>query len=387
MATCFSILAWENPVERGDWSSTVPWGHKSWIWLSDGTHTHIYFIHRSNSGIAFQSLRGVQLLATPWTAACQPSLSQSLLLLISIEAVMSCSHLIHCHSLLLIPLILPSIRVFSNELALRVRWPKYWSSSFSISPSNEYSGLISFRIDWFDLLAVWVSIVYTHHSPNSSPPFPSWHPCIWSVIIFWSCLVKVKMKVFQLWLTLCDRMNYSPWNSPGYNTGEGSISLLQGIFPTQELIRGLLHCRQILYQLSYQRSPEVIYSWYNLSPFPSKSDFLVYTNAASCFIAGPPYSGPVINAVKKIIKVFLMSSNFTQIIWPNLFWWLRESLPNILYTCLKCLSIFHFILFNFNPTNKMLSYFILPQQIKAVSIAHEMCKYLLHVSFPLVFWL
>ena len=177
-----------------------------------------------------------------------------------------------------------------HELALRVRWPKYWSSSFSISPSNEYSGLISFRADWFDLLAVWVSIVYTHHSPNSSPPFPSWHPCIWSVIIFWSCLVKVKRKVFQLQLTLCDHMNCSPWNSPGYNTGESGLSLLQGIFPTQELIRGLLHCRQILYQLSYQRSPEVIYSWYNLSPFPSKSDFLLYTNAASCFIASPPYS-------------------------------------------------------------------------------------------------
>ena len=93
-----------------------------------------------------------------------------------------------------------------HELALRVRWPKYWSSSFSISPSNEYSGLISFRTDWVDFLAVWVSVVYTHHSPNSSPPFPSWHPCIWSVIIFWSCQSKWKWKSFS-----CDWLFVTTW--------------------------------------------------------------------------------------------------------------------------------------------------------------------------------
>ena len=96
--------------------------------------------------------------ATPMTAACPAPLSitnsWSLLKLMFIEPVMPSSHLILCHPLLLSPSIFPSIRVFSNESILRIRWPKYWSFSFSISPSNEYSGLISFRINWFDLLAV-----------------------------------------------------------------------------------------------------------------------------------------------------------------------------------------------------------------------------------------
>ena len=97
-------------------------------------------------------------LANSWTAASQASLSftisQSLLKLMSIESVMPSNHLILCCPLLLPPSIFSSIRVFSNESVLHIRWPKYWSFSFSISPSNEYSGLISFRIDWFDLLAV-----------------------------------------------------------------------------------------------------------------------------------------------------------------------------------------------------------------------------------------
>ena len=101
-----------------------------------------------------QSLSCVQLFATPWTAAYQASLSitssWSLLKLKSIELVMPSNHLILCHPLLLPPSILPSIRVFSNESVLRIKWPKYWSFSFSISPSNEYSGLISFRIDWLE---------------------------------------------------------------------------------------------------------------------------------------------------------------------------------------------------------------------------------------------
>ena len=96
--------------------------------------------------------------ATPWTAVCQASLfitnSGSLLKLMSIESVMPSNHLILCRPLLLLPSIFLSIRAFSNESVLHIRWPKYWSFSFSISPSNEYSGLISFRNDWFDLLAV-----------------------------------------------------------------------------------------------------------------------------------------------------------------------------------------------------------------------------------------
>ena len=103
-----------------------------------------------------QSLICVRLFATPWTTARQASLSipssWSLLRLMSIRLVMPSNHLILCHPLLLLPSIFPNIRVFSNESVLLIRWPKYWSFSFSISPSSEYSGLIFFRIDWFDLL-------------------------------------------------------------------------------------------------------------------------------------------------------------------------------------------------------------------------------------------
>ena len=102
-----------------------------------------------------QSLSHIRLFATPWTAAHQASLSitnsQSLLKLMSIESVMPSNHLIFCCPLLLLPSIFPSTRVFSNESVLHIRWPKYWSFSFSISPSNEYSGLISFRVDWISL--------------------------------------------------------------------------------------------------------------------------------------------------------------------------------------------------------------------------------------------
>ena len=105
--------------------------------------------------VIVQLLSHVRLFMTPWTAACQASLfftiSQSLLRFVFIESVMLSNHLILCHPLLLPPSIFLSIKVFSNELALRIRWPKYWSFSFSISPSNEYSGLISLGIDWFDL--------------------------------------------------------------------------------------------------------------------------------------------------------------------------------------------------------------------------------------------
>ena len=101
--------------------------------------------------------------------------SQSLLKLMSIELVMPCNHLILCCPLLLLPSIFPSTRVFSSELVLHIRWPKYWSFSFSISPSNEYSGLISFRTDWFDLLAVQGTLrrFLQHHSSKTSIPWRS----------------------------------------------------------------------------------------------------------------------------------------------------------------------------------------------------------------------
>ena len=112
--------------------------------------------------------------ATPWTAARQVSLSiinsRSLLTPMSIELVMPSNHLILCHPLLLPPSVFPSIRVFSNVLVLHIRWPKYWSFSFSISPSNEYSGVISFRMDWIDLLAVQGTLksLFQHHSSKAS---------------------------------------------------------------------------------------------------------------------------------------------------------------------------------------------------------------------------
>ena len=111
---------------------------------------------------------------TPWTAACQASLSitssQSLLKLISIESVMPSNHLVLCRPLLLLPSNFPSIRVFSNESVLHIRWPKYWSFGFNISPSNEYSGLISFSMDCLDLLAVQRTLksLLQHHSSKAS---------------------------------------------------------------------------------------------------------------------------------------------------------------------------------------------------------------------------
>jgi len=120
--------------------------------------------------LLFQSLCLVQLFATPWSAACQASLSftisRSLLKLMSIESVMPSNYLIFCCPLLLLLSMFPNIRVFFNESTLPIRWPKYWSFSFSISLSNEYSGLVSFRIDWFDLLAVQGTLksLLQHHS-------------------------------------------------------------------------------------------------------------------------------------------------------------------------------------------------------------------------------
>ena len=121
-----------------------------------------------------QLLSHVWLFATPWTTACQASLSipnsQSLPKLMSIESVIPSSHLILCRPLLLLPSIFPSIRVFSNQSALRIRWPEYWSFSFNISPSSEHPGLISFKMDWLDLLAVQGTLksLLQHHSSKAS---------------------------------------------------------------------------------------------------------------------------------------------------------------------------------------------------------------------------
>ena len=131
--------------------------------------------------------------------------------------VMPSSHLILCRPLLLLPAVFPSIRVFFNESALRIRWPKYWSFSFKIRPTNEHLRIISFRMNWLDLLAVQGTLksLLQQHSSKAS-------------ILRWF---------------------------PGKNTRMGSHSLFQGIFQAQELNQSLLHCRWIIYQLSYQGKP------------------------------------------------------------------------------------------------------------------------------------
>ena len=161
MATHSSILSWRIPgtEEPGRLA-------KSWTQLSTGESSSVQLS-------SVQSLSRVRLFATPWTAT-HASLSiiksRSLLKLMSIESVMPSNHLILCRPLLLPPSIFPSIRVFSSESVLRIRWPKYWSFSFSISPSDEYSRLISFRIDWLGLLAVQGTLksLLQHHSSKAS---------------------------------------------------------------------------------------------------------------------------------------------------------------------------------------------------------------------------
>ena len=160
-------------------------GHKVWncyvgnlitLWESAKikTKANINYIVINHQSV--QSLSHVRLFATPWTAARQASLSipnsWSLLKLMSIELVMPSNHLILCCPLLFLPSIFPSIRVFSSETVLHIRWPKHWSSSFNISPSSEYSGLISFRRDWMDLLAVQGTLksLLQYHSSKVSIP-------------------------------------------------------------------------------------------------------------------------------------------------------------------------------------------------------------------------
>ena len=151
---------------------------KTWFAFSSDWHLQKKMACCQFSSV--QSLSHVQLFVIPWIAACQASLcitkSQSLLKLMSIESVMPSNHVILCHPFLLLPSIFPSSQqVFSNESALHIRWPKYWNFSFSISPSNEYSGLISFRMDWLDLLAVQGTLksLLQHHSSKASVLRPS----------------------------------------------------------------------------------------------------------------------------------------------------------------------------------------------------------------------
>ena len=147
-----------------------------------------------------QSLCRIQLSATPWTIAHQAPLSstisRSLLKFTSIELAVLSNHLILCHPLLLLPSIIPDISIFSNESALCIRWPKYWS--FSVSPSNEYSRLISFRIDWFDLLAVQGTLksLLQHHSLKASI---LWRSVFFMVQLSHLYMITRKMRALTIW--------------------------------------------------------------------------------------------------------------------------------------------------------------------------------------------
>ena len=160
--------------------------------------------------IVVQSLSHAQLLAIPWTAALQASLSStiswSFLRLMSIESLMPSNHLILCHPLLHLPSIFSSIKVFSNESVLCIRWPNYWSFNFSISPSNEYSGLISFRIDWFDLHAVQGTLksLLQHHSSKASI---LWHSAFFIVQLSHPCMTTGKTRALTIWIFVSKGMS------------------------------------------------------------------------------------------------------------------------------------------------------------------------------------
>ena len=182
---------------------------------------------------SFQSLSRVQLFETPWIAARQASLSitnpQSSLKLMSIESMMPSSHLIRCRPLLLLPLIPLSIRVFSSESTLHMRWPKYWSFSFSISLSNEHPGLISFRVDWLDLLAVQGTLksLLQHRSSKSSI---LWHSAFFTVQLshpymttYWSPNLSLSYISFtSVFVSRCGQYNWV-----GTHPGEGNANPLQ----------------------------------------------------------------------------------------------------------------------------------------------------------------
>ena len=182
-AQCFVAL-WTSPpcsfVHEILQARTLEWIPMPFTRVSSQTRNWILFSYIAGrffpiwATSSVQSLNHVRLFVTPWIAASQasPSItnSWSLFKLMSIELVMPSNHLILCCPLLLLPTISPRIRVFSNESALLIRWPKYWSFSFSISPSNEHPGLISFRMDWLDLLAVQGTLksLLQHHSSKAS---------------------------------------------------------------------------------------------------------------------------------------------------------------------------------------------------------------------------
>ena len=203
------LCAWLTPSSQHLWLMSWVWQH--WNWSIPSSTRQVQsgkFTLGCSSGVRLsffvvvQSLSCVQLFETPWTASCQAPLSltisRNLLKFMYVESVMPSNHLFLCHPLLLLPSIFSSIRVFSHESALHIRWPKYWSFSFSfsVSPSNEYSGLISFRIDWFHLFAVpgtIKSLLQRHSLKASMLPCSTFfmvHPSLWPIRTFPNACVQ-----------------------------------------------------------------------------------------------------------------------------------------------------------------------------------------------------
>ena len=216
---------------------------------------------------SIQTLSHVQLFATPWTAAHQASLSitnsWSPPKFMSVESVMPSNHLILCCPLLLLPSIFPSIRVFSNESVFHIRWPKYRSFSFSISPSNEYSGLTSFTIDWFDLLAVQGTLksLLQHHSSKS---LILWHSVLFMVQLSHPYMTTGKTIALTIWTFVCKVM-----------------SLLFNIM-SRFVIAFLLRSKHLL--ISWLQSPSAVI----LKPKKMKSDPVSIVSPSICHeVMGP----------------------------------------------------------------------------------------------------
>ena len=215
----------------------------------------------------------VQLLSRvdseiPWTAASLSiTNSRSLLKLMPIESMMPSNHLILCRPLLLLS-IFPSIRVFSNESVLCIRWPKHWNFSFSISPSNEYSGLISFRMDWFDLLVVQGTLLQ-HHSSKASVLRRS----AFFMVQLSHPYITTQKTMALIRRTFVGKVISLLFNTPGQNTGVDSFSLLQGIFPTQGSNPGLPHCRQILKSYDQPRQHIKKQRHYFANKYPSSQSY------------------------------------------------------------------------------------------------------------------
>ena len=206
---CSGPVYWDNPEGwhgKGGWRGSSEWGTHVHPWLS---HVSVWQKPLQYCKViqfsSVQSFSNVRLFAAPWIAAHQYSLSitnsRSPLKLKSIESVMPSSHLILCHLLLLLPPTPPSIRVFSNKSTLRMRWPKYWSFSFSIIPSKEIPGLISFRMDWLDLLAVQEtlkSLLQHHVSFQSQRKAMSKNAQTTAQLYSSHVLVKIKKRLMQM---------------------------------------------------------------------------------------------------------------------------------------------------------------------------------------------